>query len=89
MIERANVPPREANLRSQVLRQQKDIEKLQGYAKALRKGQHEKLVIAAMQSFISRVPFEKDFTDAMMISIVDMSFDMADLMVTVSYQENQ
>jgi len=84
MIE--NVTPREATLRSQVYRQQKEIEKLQGYNKALRKGQHEKFVIAAMQSLISRVPFEKDFTHAMMISIVDMSYDMADLMVTVTYE---
>ena len=89
MIEKENPTPRELALRSQVYRQQKEIEKLQGYAKALRKSQHEKFVIAAMQSFISRVPFDKDFTNSMMINIVDMSYDMADLMVTVNYEEQQ
>lgn len=89
MIGKEPLTPREATLRSQILRQQKEIEKLQGYNKVLRKGQHEKFVIAAMQSFISRVPFEKDFTNAMMISIVDMSYDIADLMVTVTYEEQE
>ena len=73
----------------ELAKQQKEIDDMRKCIIAMKRETRDKFIIAAFQALINRVPYEKDFTDNVMIDIVDLSYDFGDMMMAIKYEEQE